>query len=96
MASFIDPLPEAMGREHPSGFATYTLEVLNTAGRGAGLSNQVHVPLATYTAAVWRFFGEGYCARRGALVEVSRELRRKANWGQVFIADLSPSGVGGW
>lgn len=45
MASFVDPLPEAMGREHPSGFATYTVEVLNTAGRGAGLSNQVHVPL---------------------------------------------------
>jgi hypothetical protein len=44
-SSFVNSLPEAMEQEHPSGFATYAVEVLNTAGRGAGLSNQVHVPL---------------------------------------------------
>lgn len=44
-ATFIDTLPSAVGQEHPTGFATYAVEVLNTAGKGAGLSNQVHVPL---------------------------------------------------
>jgi hypothetical protein len=43
--SFVDKLLEANEEEHPSGFATYAVEVLNTAGRGEGLSNQVHVPL---------------------------------------------------
>jgi hypothetical protein len=44
-ASFADTLPSAMEQAHPTGFATYAVEVLNRAGRGAGLSNQVHVPL---------------------------------------------------
>jgi hypothetical protein len=44
-ASFIDTLPEAIQQEHPTGFATYAVEVLNSAARGAGLSNEVHVPL---------------------------------------------------
>ena len=45
IASFVDTLPGTMQQEHPTGFATYAVEVLNTSGRGAGLSNQVHVPL---------------------------------------------------
>ena len=44
-ASFVDTLPAAVEQKHPTGFATYVVEVLNRAGRGAGLSNQVHVPL---------------------------------------------------
>jgi hypothetical protein len=44
-ASFVDRLPSAIEQEHPTGFATYAVEVLNTSGRGAGISNQVHVPL---------------------------------------------------
>jgi len=44
-ASYVDSLPSSIEQEHPAGFATYAVEVLNTAGRGAGLSNQVHVPL---------------------------------------------------
>jgi hypothetical protein len=43
--SFIDTLPSAIEREHPDGLATYAVEVLNRAGRGAGISNQVHVAL---------------------------------------------------
>lgn len=43
--SYVDTLPPAIERENSAGFATYAVEVLNTAGRGAGLSNQVHVPL---------------------------------------------------
>jgi hypothetical protein len=42
---FTDMLASKAGREDPDGFATYAVEVLNTAGRGAGLSNQVRVPL---------------------------------------------------
>lgn len=44
-ACFVDTLPEATEQDHPAGFATYAVEVLNGAGRGAELSNQVHVPL---------------------------------------------------
>jgi hypothetical protein len=44
-ASFIDTLPSAIEREHPTGFATYAVEVLNRNERGAGISNQVHVAL---------------------------------------------------
>jgi len=45
-ATFPDTLPSAIEQEQPTGFATYAVEVLNTAGRGAGISNQVRVPLA--------------------------------------------------
>jgi len=45
MAESTDTLSENLEREHPDSFATYAIEVLNAAGRGAGLSNQVHVPL---------------------------------------------------
>jgi hypothetical protein len=44
-ATFVDTLPSTIEREHPNGFATYAVEALNRAGRGAGISNQVHVAL---------------------------------------------------
>ena len=44
-ASFTDALPSALEQESPLGFATYAVEVLNEAKRGAGLSNQIHVAL---------------------------------------------------
>ena len=44
-ATFIDTLPAALGRD-PLASTTYAVEVLNTDGRGAGLSNQVQVSLA--------------------------------------------------
>jgi hypothetical protein len=45
-ASFTDTLPIPLQQQHPMGFAYYSVEVQNTRGRGAGLSNQVSVPLA--------------------------------------------------
>ena len=45
-ASFTDTLPSAMEAANPTGFATYVVEALNAAGRGAGISNLAHVPLA--------------------------------------------------
>jgi hypothetical protein len=44
-ASFVDTLPSTLEREHPRDFITYAVAVLNEAGRGAGLSNAVKVPL---------------------------------------------------
>ena len=45
-ATFTDRLPEQLQNAHPLGFASYAVEVENTRGRSAGLSNQVTVPLA--------------------------------------------------
>ena len=44
-ASFTDTLPSAMEAANPTGFAIYAVEVLNAAGRGAGISNLARVPL---------------------------------------------------
>jgi hypothetical protein len=44
--SFIDTLPAALQSDDPTHFVTYAAEALNAAGRSAGLSNQVRVPLA--------------------------------------------------
>jgi len=45
-ASFTDTLGFDFGIHNSFGSATYAVEVLNRDGRGAGVSNQVHVPLA--------------------------------------------------
>src|ERR1700693_3607289 len=45
-ASFTDTLGYDIELHNSSGSATYAVEVLSREGRGAGLSNQVHVPLA--------------------------------------------------
>ncbi len=44
--SYTDSLSEPLESDNSSSFITYGIEVLNTDGRGAGLSNQVRVPLA--------------------------------------------------
>ncbi len=43
--SYSDTLPAQIESDDPSGLITYAIEVLNTDGRGAGISNQVRVPL---------------------------------------------------
>ena len=43
--TYTDNLPPSMPGNDPTAFATYAVEALNPAGRGAGLSNQVRVPL---------------------------------------------------
>lgn len=45
-ASYTDHLFSGGSQPEMFGFATYAVEVLNANGRGAGLSNQVRVPLA--------------------------------------------------
>lgn len=44
--SYTDALPAQLGADNSYALATYAVEVLNADGRGAGLSNQVRVPLA--------------------------------------------------
>src|ERR1700691_1576486 len=44
-ASFVDTLPSALEQGNPTGFATYAVEVLNDAGRAAGISNVGRVAL---------------------------------------------------
>jgi len=43
--SYTDSLGGQLQSDNPSSFVTYAVEVLNAGGRGAGLSNQVRVPL---------------------------------------------------
>lgn len=45
--SFTDALPEELQNKNATGYVTYAVEVLNRSGRGAGLSNQARVLLAT-------------------------------------------------
>ncbi|MFZ0815765.1 MAG: hypothetical protein WAM78_09615 [Candidatus Sulfotelmatobacter sp.] len=45
IATFTDVLSPAIQQANVAGFATYGVEVQNVAGRGAGISNQVRVPL---------------------------------------------------
>jgi len=45
VSSYVDPLRAQLENDNPSAFVTYAVEALNAGRRGAGLSNQVHVPL---------------------------------------------------
>jgi hypothetical protein len=57
-ANFVEILREPLEREHPTGFATYAVEVLNTDGRSAGLSKEARVPLAPTLAPFVGFAAE--------------------------------------
>jgi hypothetical protein len=50
-ATYTDTLPAQLQSDEPSAFATYAVEVLNLEGRGAGLSNRVHVSVIRTLAA---------------------------------------------
>lgn len=51
VGSYVDTLPVDLRLRNVFGSATYAVEVLNRDRRGAGLSNQVHVPTAEALAA---------------------------------------------
>lgn len=46
VATAKDTLPGDLQQQNPAGFINYGVETLNSRGKGAGLSNQVQVPLA--------------------------------------------------
>ena len=45
-ASATDTIPQSLEQRNPTGFVQYAVEILNSRGRSAGLSNQGQVPLA--------------------------------------------------
>jgi hypothetical protein len=45
-ASFVETLPRAIQEQNPTGDVTYAVSAMNTAGRSAGFSNHVQVPVA--------------------------------------------------
>ncbi|MGA2375154.1 MAG: hypothetical protein ABSF72_06520 [Candidatus Sulfotelmatobacter sp.] len=57
-SSYTDTLPRDLMLHNTFGSATYAVEVLNRDGRAAGLSNQVHVPLAETLPAPTEFSAE--------------------------------------
>jgi hypothetical protein len=57
-SSYTDTLPLDLLLHNTFGSATYAVEVLNRDGRAAGLSNQVHVPLAETLPAPTEFSAE--------------------------------------
>jgi hypothetical protein len=109
-ANFIDTLPSAIEQEHSKEFASYSVEVLNTAGRAAGLSNQVRVALAptlppfgdfaariTATGVLisWRC-PEKADGQRGAkyLFRIYRRLESASNWIKVEDVDATQCAEG--
>lgn len=58
VTTYVDTLPSATEYAHPAGFATYSVSVMNEAGRSAGLSNLAKVPLVPTVAAFEGFTGQ--------------------------------------
>jgi hypothetical protein len=83
-ATFTDTLAAAVEQEHPMNFATYAVEVLNEAGRGAGISNQVRVPLVPTLPA----FGGFLAQANGQGVNISWQCGAGAGAGKSGIKYL--------
>ena len=109
-ATFVNTLPASLEQEDATEFASYAVEVLNTAGRGAGLSNQVRValvptlaPFADFSATVsakgvkvsWE------CPRTAEgrngikyLFRIYRRLESSSSWNKVIDADVTQCAEG--
>lgn len=101
-ARFIDILSSAMEQANPAGFATYAVEVLNRSSRGAGISNQVHVPLVPTIPPLSGFAAQvtpqgvliswecpAVAGRRTAIKYLFRIYRRpESSQGETRIAEL--------
>ncbi|MGD0570419.1 MAG: hypothetical protein ABSA78_18605 [Candidatus Sulfotelmatobacter sp.] len=81
-ARFVDTLA-AIEQATPTGFATYAVEVLNTANRGAGISNQVRVPLVP-TIAPFNDFAARATAK-GVLISWLCAGQAKRNIGTKYL-----------
>jgi hypothetical protein len=104
--SYTDSLPEQVQNDDGSAFMTYAIEVLNAAGRGAGLSNQVRVSLA-HTLPPPQYFS-AHVAAQGVVLTwtgdapalgptpsvhyVYRVYRREEGNAQQILAGELPSG----
>jgi hypothetical protein len=72
LASFTDKLPSDLLTNDPAASATYSIEVLNTDGRGAGLSNPVPVPLIRTLSAPQNF--EAHITSQGVVLSWTAEV----------------------
>jgi hypothetical protein len=102
-ATLVDMLPLDLEQGHPTESVIYAVEVLNAAGRGAGISNQVRAPLVPtlppFADFAARAIDQGVmvswkCPRIGSgtseigyLFRVYRRLDSSLNW--VKIGDIS-------
>jgi hypothetical protein len=109
-ATFVDTLPAAAEQEHAMESASYAVEVLNTAGRGAGLSNQVRVALVPTLAPFGDF--AAHVSARGVMVSwrcpstaegrsgvqylfrIYRRVESSSNWNKVIDADVTQCAEG--
>jgi hypothetical protein len=102
--SYTDELPGSILAGNPEAYATYAVEALNLDKRGAGLSNQIHVPLvrtlpppADLTASVTAqgivlgWTNDAPAESLSALHYVYRVYRRQEGAAQpVVVGELSP------
>jgi len=87
-----DTLSSTLEQEHAAEFASYAVEVLNTAGRGAGLSNQVRVALVPTLAPFGDFAAQA--VNQGVNISwACPETARRRTGRQVFVPHLSLAGI---
>ncbi|MGA8837979.1 MAG: hypothetical protein WCF74_12455 [Candidatus Sulfotelmatobacter sp.] len=110
-ASFTDTLSAALEQEHAAEFASYAVEVMNAAGRGAGISNQVRVALLPTVAPFGDFAARAVnqgvrisweCpemagGRSGVkyLFRIYRRLESSTNWNKVTDVEATDCAVDG-
>jgi hypothetical protein len=90
--SFVDALPASVMSDSPDAFATYAVEVLNQNGHGAGLSNQVRVPLAHTPPPPVNF--EAKLTRDGVVLSWSASASTTPQRGVHYVYRVYRYGVG--
>ena len=90
--SFVDALPASVMSDSPDAFATYAVEVLNQNGHGAGLSNQVRVPLAQTLPPPVNF--EAKLTRDGVVLSWSSSASPTPQEGVHYVYRVYRYGVG--
>jgi len=90
--SFVDVLPSSIMRDAPDAFATYAVEVLNQNSHGAGLSNQVRVPLANTLPPLLNF--EAKLTRNGVLLSWSASASPTPQEGVHYVYRVYRYGIG--
>jgi hypothetical protein len=90
--SYVDVLPASIKSNSPDAFATYAVDVLNQNNRGAGLSNQVQVPLAHTLPPPLNF--EAKLTAEGVLLSWSASASPSQETGVHYVYRVHRYGVG--
>jgi hypothetical protein len=106
--TFTDLLPSTVQEQDPTGDVTYAVEVLNREGRGAGLSNRVHVAAVptlpppkdvtldlTADGVVLTWTSAGETASVRGVRHLYRIYRREEGSGKDAVAGEMPAGEAG-